>query len=170
MKDILDIDSLLEEINSVSTTNNKGKNKNKKKEETKPKSITTDQIIQTYEAIKLGNPLEVDKNIQEIINPEIVKEVDVESIAENNDTTEMKKKKKKKNKKKTAQPTIDGEKEVVTNVEEKINKYKELFDFSNVEVTNSRFQDNSMFRVLKNWEEKEWNQTYKNINYNKFND
>lgn len=158
MKDTVDIDSLLEEINSASVTNNKGKNKNKKKEESSSKPITTNQIVQTYEAMKLGNPLEVEKNIQDIINPEIVKEVEVDSIVENVDTTDAKKKKKKK-KKKPAQVAIEGEKDVTTNLEEKINKYKELFDFSNVEVNNSRFQDNSMFRVIKNWEEKEWNQT-----------
>ena len=39
----------------------------------------------------------------------------------------------------------------------KINPYRNLFEFK--EVSNSRFQDNSIFRVINNWEEKEWTQT-----------
>ena len=78
-----------------------------------------------------------------------------------------KKKKKKKKKPANGECKIDGEKDVTTNVEEKINKYKHLFDFSDKEITNTRFQDNSVFRVLKNWEDKPWNQTYEFIVYNK---
>lgn len=37
------------------------------------------------------------------------------------------------------------------------NPYRNLFDFK--EVTKIRFQDNSIFRVINNWEEKEWYQT-----------
>jgi hypothetical protein len=81
-------------------------------------------------------------------------------------TTEIidKIKKKKKNKKKkpadgTKEDDGDADSKLNTNVEEKINKYKHLFDFSAMEVSNSRFQDNSAFRVLKNWEEKPWGQT-----------
>lgn len=39
----------------------------------------------------------------------------------------------------------------------KTNPYKDLFDFK--EVSKLRFQDNSIFRVINNWEEKEWLQT-----------
>jgi len=174
MKDTVDIDSLLEEINSISTNNNgKGKknNNNKKKEETTQKPITTNQIVQTYEAIKLGNPSQVEKNIQDILNADQEKEAQEDPIVEIVDTEtdkivhtvdpECKKKKKKKKKKPTnGESKIEGEKDVTTNVEEKINKYKHLFDFSDKEITNSRFQDNTVFRVLKNWEDKPWNQTY----------
>lgn len=37
------------------------------------------------------------------------------------------------------------------------NPYRELFDIK--EFTKSRFQDNSIFRLINNWEEKEWFQT-----------
>ena len=37
------------------------------------------------------------------------------------------------------------------------NPYRNLFDFK--DVSKSRFQDNSIFRVINNWEEKEWFQT-----------
>ena len=37
------------------------------------------------------------------------------------------------------------------------NPYKNLFDFK--EVSKSRFQDNSIYRLINNWEEKEWSQT-----------
>ena len=83
MKDTVDIDSLLEEINSISSTNNgKGKKNNKKKEEITPKPITTSQIVQTYEAIKLGNPSQVEKNIQDIINPDQEKEAQEDSFVD----------------------------------------------------------------------------------------
>ena len=39
----------------------------------------------------------------------------------------------------------------------KTNPYRDLFDFK--EVSKLRFQDNSIFRVINNWEEKEWLQT-----------
>ena len=39
----------------------------------------------------------------------------------------------------------------------KTNPFKNLFDFK--EVSKSRFQDNSIFRLINNWEEKEWAQT-----------
>ena len=37
------------------------------------------------------------------------------------------------------------------------NPYRNLFDFK--DASKSRFQDNSIFRVINNWEEKEWLQT-----------
>ena len=37
------------------------------------------------------------------------------------------------------------------------NPYRNLFDFK--DVSKSRFQDNSIFRIINNWEEKEWLQT-----------
>ena len=37
------------------------------------------------------------------------------------------------------------------------NPYKSLIDFT--EITNSRFQDNSILRLINNWEEKDWSQT-----------
>ena len=39
----------------------------------------------------------------------------------------------------------------------KTNPFKNLFDFK--EISKSRFQDNSNFRIINNWEEKEWAQT-----------
>ena len=39
----------------------------------------------------------------------------------------------------------------------KTNHFKNLFDFK--EISKSRFQDNSNFRIINNWEEKEWAQT-----------
>jgi hypothetical protein len=160
MKDTVDIDSLLDEINSISSTNNnKGKTKNKKKEDVISKPITTNQIVQTFEVIKLGDPSQIEKNIQEIININAEKETEEESVVQVLDT-DVKKKKKKKKKKPTQDTKVDGDKDVISEVEENINKYRHCFDFSDREITNSRFQDNSSFRVLKNWEEKQWNQTY----------
>ena len=39
----------------------------------------------------------------------------------------------------------------------KTNPFKNLFDFK--EISKSRYQDNSVFRLINNWEEKEWSQT-----------
>ena len=39
----------------------------------------------------------------------------------------------------------------------KTNPFKNLFDFK--QISKSRFQDNSIFRLINNWEEKEWAQT-----------
>ena len=39
----------------------------------------------------------------------------------------------------------------------KTNPFKNLFDFK--EISKSRFQDNSIFRLINNWEEKKWAQT-----------
>ena len=39
----------------------------------------------------------------------------------------------------------------------KTNPYRNLFVFK--EISKSRYQDNSIFRLINNWEEKEWSQT-----------
>ena len=170
----MDLDELLNEINNATTTESKSKKKKAKKTEPVPakvevKNITTDQIVETFEAVKLGDPLKADENFKNTIEGEnVVKvleegdEINTESNVEVND--EEKKKKKRKKKKKTGEKKDEGEeleneKEVATNLEENINKYRHLFDFSKMELNNSKFQDNSMFRVIKNWEEKPWNQT-----------
>ena len=62
------------------------------------------------------------------------------------------KKKKKKNNKKKSKKKNNKIFEIP-----QTNPYKKLFDFK--EVTNSRFQDNSVLRLINNWEEKEWSQT-----------
>ena len=60
------------------------------------------------------------------------------------------KKKKKHNKKK------NKKKEKIFDIPQ-INPYRKLFDFK--EVSKSRFQDNSILRLINNWEDKEWQQT-----------
>lgn len=87
---------------------------------------------------------------------------------------EQKKKKKKRNRKKKnkdenaeAEGEEDDDEEEKKKEEEalkklKENKYKSFWDieFANSKVIESRAQDNSIFRVLKNWQEKEgWKQT-----------
>jgi len=78
-----------------------------------------------------------------------------------------KKKRKKKPKKEEEEEEENDEEEEKGKEEEELkklkeNKYKAFWDieFSNKPLLNTRFQDNSVFRVLKNWEEKEgWKQT-----------
>ena len=70
---------------------------------------------------------------------------------EEEESKEQVKKKKKKNKKKK------GKKNDKIFEIPQTNPYKQLFDFK--EYSKSRFQDNSIFRLINNWEEKEWFQT-----------
>lgn len=72
---------------------------------------------------------------------------------------EKKKKKKKKNKKKKNPQEKDDEDEEEKDELQRENIYRKLFDFSSKEITESRFQDNSIFRVIKDWQEKPWKQT-----------
>lgn len=78
---------------------------------------------------------------------------------------EEKKKKKKKKKKAKKDPNSKNEKEDESDKEEEDNKprenpYRKLWDFTGKDITKSRFQDNSTFRVLRNWKEGESRQTY----------
>ena len=82
----------------------------------------------------------------EIIEQKEEKENEEEKEEEQKET-KAKKKKNKKKKKKTNK---------IFEVPQ-TNPYRNLFDFK--DVSKSRFQDNSIFRVINNWEEKEWLQT-----------
>ena len=75
-------------------------------------------------------------------------EIIIEKEEEPKEKTQKKKKKhnKKKNKKK----------EKIFEIPQS-NPYRKLFDFK--EVSKSRFQDNSILRLINNWEDKDWQQT-----------
>ena len=81
------------------------------------------------------------------------KQIEIEK-KENEEEEEPKektqKKKKKHNKKK------NKKKEKIFDIPQ-INPYRKLFDFK--EVSKSRFQDNSILRLINNWEDKDWQQT-----------
>ena len=55
----MDLDELLNEINKVSSSqySKNKKKKDKKVEKITVTSITTDQIVETFEAVKLSNPI-----------------------------------------------------------------------------------------------------------------
>jgi hypothetical protein len=163
----MDIDDLINEINNAGEQK-KSKNKKKKTKQETETPITTNQIVQTFEAIQLGDPNKVEQNIKNILEVNTQESVvqvlnDEIKVESNLDLLEQEKKKKKKKKKK--KPTTgeegDNEKNIEEEIETKINQYKNYFDFSGRTITNSRFQDNeSVFRVIKNWQDKPWNQTY----------
>jgi hypothetical protein len=162
----MDLDDLINEINNAGEQK-KSKTKKKKIKQESESPITTNQIVQTFEAIKLGDPKKVDENIKNVIEMNTQESVvqvlnDEIKVESNLDILEEEKKKKKKKKKK--KPTTGAEadeKNVEEEIETKINQYKNYFDFSGKTLTNSRFQDNeSVFRVIKNWQDKPWNQTY----------
>ena len=90
---------------------------------------------------------ELESNIK--ITEESKNEIKFEK--EEEESKEQVKKKKKKNKKKK------GKKNDKIFEIPQTNPYKQLFDFK--EYSKSRFQDNSIFRLINNWEEKEWFQT-----------
>ncbi len=99
----------------------------------------------------------VNTNLDNIPKPE----VEVENTEKQEG--EEKKKKKKKKKKAKKDPNSKNEKDEEEDEEDdgrpKDNPWRKLFDFGGKEITKSRFQDNTTFRILKNWNEGEWNQT-----------
>ena len=80
-------------------------------------------------------------------NEIIIEQKEEKEEEEPKEKTQNKKKKNKRKKKKTNK---------IFEVPQ-TNPYRNLFDFK--DVSKSRFQDNSIFRVINNWEEKEWLQT-----------
>lgn len=127
------------------------------------------EVVKTFEDMK--NPNEIPTNqidlekIQLNQNTEIIntnlENLEGENEASENVTEEEKKKKKKKKKKAKKDLNLKVENENKEEEEEKKreNTWRKLFNFSEKELSNSRFQDNSVFRVLKNWQEGPWNQT-----------
>ena len=82
-------------------------------------------------------------------------EIKIEEEPKNKKKTKKKEKPKKKNKKKKKKHNKKKSKKIFEIP--KTNPFKNLFDFK--EISKSRFQDNSNFRIINNWEEKEWAQT-----------
>ena len=92
---------------------------------------------------------EPEKEIKEDVKEEKIEEPKNE-IKEEESKEKVQKKKKKHNKKKAKKNNK------IFDIP-KNNPYRNLFDFK--EISKSRFQDNSIFRIINNWEEKEWLQT-----------
>ena len=113
---------------------------NKTESEIKAKSVETEIKEEIKEESK--NEIKEEAKNEIIINQKEEKEE--EEPKEKNQT----KKKKNKKKKKKTQKIFEVP---------QTNPYRILFDFK--DVSKSRFQDNSIFRVINNWEEKEWFQT-----------
>ena len=113
---------------------------NKTESEIKAKSVETEIKEKIKEESK--NEIKEEAKNEIIINQKEEKEE--EEPKEKNQT----KKKKNKKKKKKTQKIFEVP---------QTNPYRILFDFK--DVSKSRFQDNSIFRVINNWEEKEWFQT-----------
>ena len=112
--------------------------KNESKEKNQNKITESDSTIEKKE---------IESNIK--ITEESKNEIKLEK--EEEESKEKAKKKKKKNNKKKAK-----KKGKIFEIPQ-TNPYKQLFDIK--EFTKSRFQDNSIFRLINNWEEKEWFQT-----------
>ena len=91
------------------------------------------------------NEIKVENEIQK---QETKNDINTEVKEETKDKVKKKKNRHKKNKKEKKSKIFEIP---------KTNPYKDLFDFK--DVSKLRFQDNSIFRVINNWEEKEWSQT-----------
>ena len=128
-----------------------------------PTSTVSEETDEKMNIVKTFEDAKIELAVKTIIN------------AEDGKTEEAKKKKRKRNrKKKTKEDNAEGEGDDEDDEEEekkkleeeekkkKENKWKSFWDeeLANAKLVNSRFQDNSCFRVLKNWNEKEnWPQT-----------
>lgn len=123
-------------------------------------NIVSDEIVKTFESTQISS--------KDVVDNDAV-ETGVEESGNIVQTLEEKKAKKrtKKYKKKTVEKDEkekededdNEEDDEKTVTESNAKKFKAFFNFSGNDLTNSRFQDNSSFRVLKNWEDKPWNQT-----------
>jgi len=127
---------------------------NHKKETVDTNLINIDKIILNE------NSSIVNTNLENIIQPE---GEPIEGAIKQGEGEEKKKKKKKKKKAKK-DPNFKNEKDEEDDEKEEDNKprenpWRKLFDFSGKDLTKARFQDNSTFRVLKNWKEGESTQT-----------
>ncbi len=153
MKDI-DIDDLLNDINNTTESTTK-KKKNKKKNKTEDKTVNNEEI-------KTDKIEQIEESVNAIkLNPEIDNKAVNEVVEEDKKKKKRRGKHKKKGDKEEAGDDNDNDENNDKNAEEEVrNKWRSLFDFSDKEITNSRFQDNeSVFRVVKNWEDKPWGQT-----------
>ena len=124
----------------------------------KDAEIINQKEIESFSLEKLQelNEQKLDNKITSEIKEEPKNEIIIEQKEEKENEeekeeeqkeTKAKKKKNKKKKKKTNK---------IFEVPQ-TNPYRNLFDFK--DASKSRFQDNSIFRVINNWEEKEWLQT-----------
>ena len=93
--------------------------------------------------------IEIEKKESEEEEEEPKNEIIIEK-KEEEPKEKTQKKKKKHNKKK------NKKKEKIFEIPQS-NPYRKLFDFK--EVSKSRFQDNSILRLINNWEDKDWQQT-----------
>ena len=131
----MDIDDLVNFINEDKGESKKKKGKKKKKQE---------------------EPIEEKKE-------EDKKEDTKSEEIKQTDNDEEGKSKKKKKKKKT---TEEAENTITTSDEPKENPYRSLIKYDeSIKIDNTRFQDNSILRVLNNWEEAKDPSTWKQTNY-----
>ena len=119
------------------------------KENKTNKFLQLDFIPEKKEIVSNIEIKEEPKNeIKEEKEEETKNEINIISKEETKDKAKKKKNRHKKNKKEKKHKIFEIP---------KTNPYMDLFNFK--EVSKLRFQDNSIFRVINNWEEKEWSQT-----------
>ena len=130
-------------------------------------SFTLEKLQESKEQ-KLDTKIESEiksSNLETEIKPEIKEEAKNEILIEQKEVKEEKEEKEEEKKEETKDKT-QNKKKKNKKKKKKSNKifeipqsnpYRDLFDFK--DVTKSRFQDNSIFRIINNWEEKDWFQT-----------
>ena len=115
------------------------------------KSIVSNAEIKEEQKneVKIEKEKEETKNEINIKAKEETKnKINIEEKEEAKDKAKKKKNRHKKNKKEKKDKIFEIP---------KTNPYRDLFNFK--DVSKLRFQDNSIFREINNWEEKEWSQT-----------
>ena len=131
-------------------------------------SFTLERLQELNEQ-KLDNKIEAEikeSKIETEIKDEIKEEQKNEIVIEKKEEKENKDGKENEEEKEEEQKETKSKKKKNKRKKKKTNKifevpqtnpYRNLFDFK--DVSKSRFQDNSIFRIINNWEEKEWLQT-----------
>ena len=155
----------------MQVTNQINIQENKKSNKDTKDNINLEKIQETLSVIEVKEEIvkQYDSGISKL------NDLTININQEENKEEEQKKKKKKKNKKKKPLDETEDNDEKLENEKKKQeeeeaelkkkkeNKYKPIWDaeFANTKILNTRVQDNSMFRVLKSWSEKEgYTQTY----------
>ena len=120
-------------------------------------SFTLEKLQESKEQ-KLDTKIESEiksSNLETEIKPEIKEEAKNEILIEQKEEKEEKEEEKKEETKDKTQNKKKKSNKIFEIPQS--NPYRDLFDFK--DVTKSRFQDNSIFRIINNWEEKDWFQT-----------
>lgn len=171
----MNIDDLLDFIQTNKQDGKKQTKKSKKAPQQGPTTTYMNQANTTKDVTdpdvdKLLNPLNAEDIVQTFDSKMLKEQADENTIKIDDDEgkADDKKKKKRRRKKKGENAEKDDDEvddeekqklEKEQTLKENKEKFEGFFNFPKDDITKTRFQDNSRFRILNNWSEGEWNQT-----------